>query len=271
VTAPALREAAVPSRLPDAAARGPLVEAAPAAVLLRIPNIGRFLVRRDESALVERADGATDADVGCFEDGPVAAAAALLRGEIALRGAAVAIGGKAVALCGVSGAGKSAVAAALALGGHVVLADAVTVISRDADEERFLVQPVAPELRLWPDVAGELGLSEAAGRPVRPALDVRAYRLGPEPVAAPLALVALLSVRTASNEPSIDPVRGAARVQALLGAGWHLGLVDHFGLSADRFGRLADVAASIDCVRVVRPARGAPTAAIAELVEGLVA
>ncbi|HEV7847348.1 MAG TPA: hypothetical protein VGO83_13935, partial [Thermoleophilaceae bacterium] len=92
MTVPGLVEASVPERLPGAVVRGPVVEAAPETVLIRLPLVGRFLVRAEGPARVERAPGATDADLRCFAAGPVAAAAALLRGTIPLRAAAVVIG-----------------------------------------------------------------------------------------------------------------------------------------------------------------------------------
>ena len=55
----------VPQRLPDATVRGPVVEAKPDALLIRVPA-GRFLVRKGEPVRLERAPAATDADVRCF-------------------------------------------------------------------------------------------------------------------------------------------------------------------------------------------------------------
>ena len=112
-----MREAAVPTDLAKPLLRGPAIEANREEVLIRVPRVGRFLVRREPPVLVERAPGATDADLECFRDEPVAAAAALLRGDLPLRAASVSIGGRAVALCGPSASGKSTLAAALALRG----------------------------------------------------------------------------------------------------------------------------------------------------------
>jgi hypothetical protein len=272
IAVPALHEAPVPHRLPDAVEVGPLVEALPDAILFRVPNVARFLVRAGGPVLVERTGGVTDADLRCFRDGPLAAAAAVLRGELPLRAAAVAIGGRAVVLCGASTAGKSALAAALAQRGHAVLADAVTLISSDTGQSRFTVEPLAPETVLWPDSARELGLDEAAGRPVRPELAARAYRLGSEPLATPLAAIAVLSVDDATgSEPAVEPLSGGHKVQALLRASWHIRLAESLGLGTTRCQAAIDLAAAIPFVRVIRPGRGARLALLADLVEELVA
>jgi hypothetical protein len=271
IGAPVLEAARVPDRLVGAVLRGPVVEASPDAILFRVPTVARFLVQAEGPVLVERAVGASDADLACFRDGPVAAAAALLRGHVVLRAATVSIGGTAVALCGVSAAGKSSLAAALGQRGHTVLADAVTAISTDPDRRRFVVAPLGPELQLWPDSVRELGLDETPSRVVRAALAARAYRLGPDPVAAPLGAVGLLSIAATAKRARLEAVDGAAKVRALLGAGWHLRLADPLGLSTALFSRVADLASAVPCVRVVRPRRGVSAAQLAKIVEGLVA
>ena len=265
---PALREAPVPHRIAGAVVREGLVEASRDRVLLRVPNVGRFLVRAESPTLVARAAGAADADLRCFRDETVAAVSAILRGELALRAASVAIGGRAVVLCGASAAGKSALAAALAQRGHAVLADAVSVIAA-APGGLVEIAPVAPDPVLWPDSAGELGLADPPGRVVRPALAKRAYRVGPEPVPSPPAAVAILRADAAAGEPVLEPVAGAARLEALLAASWHLRLVHALGLGAARFGVAARLAARTRFVVLTRPGRGAPVASLADLVEEL--
>jgi hypothetical protein len=270
IVVPVLRAARVPDRLVDAVTRGPVVEASSDAILFRVPMVARFLVQAEGPVLLERARGASDADLACFRDGPVAAAAALLRGDLALRAAAVSIGGSAVALCGASAAGKSSLAAALGQRGHGVLADAVTVISTDPNHGRSIVAPLAPEPQLWPDSARALGLGKVPGRVVRAGLAVRAYRLGPDPCAAPLGAVAVLSVEAIEREPRLEAVDGTAKVRALFGASWHLRLAESLGLSTALFSRIAQVASEVPCVRIARP-RHTSAGQLAKIVEGFVA
>ena len=62
-----------------------------------------------------------------------------------MRAATVDVGGRAVVIVGASAAGKSSVAAALALRGHPVLADGVTVAEPNEPGGTPLVRPLAPE------------------------------------------------------------------------------------------------------------------------------
>jgi hypothetical protein len=268
---PSLREQPVPHRLPGAAVRGPLIEATPEAVLLRVPMVGRFLARSDGPVAVERAAGATDADLHCFRDGPVAAAVALLQGRLVLRAACVSIGGRAVALCGASAAGKSAIAAALGQRGHPVIADAVTVMSAEPGEPP-LVTPLAPDPVLWPDTARELRLDgPPAARRVRPALDMHAYRLGPRPVTTEVAAVAILRTGATRSEPVVEPLAGMAKLPPLMASRWHGRLVEPLGQLAAQFAILTRLAAVVAGVHLVRPQGGAPLSRLADLVEGVLA
>jgi hypothetical protein len=231
-------------------------------VLIRVPMVGRFLVPVGGPVLVEREPGAADSDLRCFLDEPVAAAAALLRGDLVLHAATVAIGGRAVVLCGPSAVGKSALAAALAQRGHAVLADGVTAVAPG-----LVVAPLAPEPVLWPDTVDELGLGEQAGRPVRPALSKRAYRIGPEAPAVPLAAVVYLHARVTARAPAVEPVTGAEVLTALLAARWHAPLVAALGCEAAQFQIAALAATGAAHLRLVRPRTGTPSTELADLVE----
>jgi hypothetical protein len=250
----------VPARLPGAVHRGPVVEAAPDRVLVRVPGFGRLLARADGPVLVDAAE--PEPDVGCFLDGAVGTAVLLLRGIPTLRAAAVSIGGAGVLLCGVSGAGKSTAAAALALRGHPVLADRVALVGGAPP----VIVPVGSGVRLGPAVAGLLGLS--GGRLVRRALPARAYTLPAASAPVPLRAAVVLS----SNRLVRPPTAVGApmeRFRALLGREWHPLLYPPLGREVLRFGWLTALAATCRVIRVSTGDRPAP-AALAERVEGAV-
>lgn len=261
---PSLLEARVPERLAAARVRGPVVEAAPGVVLLRIPQVGRFLVSADGTVRVERDAGAGAADVRCFVDGPVAAARALLRGAIPLRAACVSLDGRAVALTGGSVTGKSGVAAALALRGHPVLADAVTVIDPD-------VAPVSPRPVLWPDLVEQLGLDPGAGELVRPALPKRAFELSPPAPPAPLSAVVIIRRDVLAAQPSAQRVTGWRKASAIAAATWHRQLVEPLGFEPALFERVTELAAEVDVISLVRPRDGCAVTGLADLVEEMAA
>jgi len=93
----------------------------------------------------------TLADTATYLLGPVFGYMLRLRGITCLHASAVEIDGRAVAFVGPPGAGKSTVAAALALRGHAALADdIVAIVERDGV---FRAMPAYPYLSLWQDSA----------------------------------------------------------------------------------------------------------------------
>jgi hypothetical protein len=81
-----------------------------------------------------------------------------LRGDLCLHASVVSLGGKAVALLGHKGIGKSTLAAALGKRGHPVLSDDLAVVTTSASG--YLIQPGYPRMRLWPDTIRALHGSE---------------------------------------------------------------------------------------------------------------
>jgi hypothetical protein len=112
----------------------------------------RFAVRRDGREVI--AAGPGDyllEDLATYLLGPVMGFVLRLFGTLPLHGCAVALQGKAVALIGPPGAGKSTTAAAFAKLGHAVIAEDVVALGNAGG--RYLVQPGYPRVNLWPDSA----------------------------------------------------------------------------------------------------------------------
>ncbi|MGH9718365.1 MAG: hypothetical protein ACRD4R_16780 [Candidatus Acidiferrales bacterium] len=94
-------------------------------------------------------------DTSSFEDaasyllGPVFGYLLRLRGITCLHASAVECGGRAAAFLGPEGAGKSTVAAALALRGHAAISDDIVALVEG--DGGFYAAPAYPYLSLWPD------------------------------------------------------------------------------------------------------------------------
>ena len=170
----------------------------------------------------------TAEDTAAYLLGPIIGAVLRMRGIICLHASAVAINNRAVALVGVSGAGKSTTAAAFAKLGYPILSDDILALTDRQDG--FLVRPAYPRVRLWPESAAGLfgsadmlpcmtpnwskrflGLNEPGYEFQSEPLELAAiYFLGPrmalgsggivvEDVAPAAALMALLSDSYAAN------------------------------------------------------------------------
>lgn len=146
--------------------------------------------------------------------GPVIAVALAQRGLFVLHGSAVEIGGRVVAMCGHSGAGKSTMAAMFAAVGARSFSDDVTPLATDADAAgvEAVAGPTLAKLAAIPPAARpflrELG-AEALGEKTLCAW-VNAALPGER---APLAAVLLVED---APEVSLVPLRGQEALSELL-------------------------------------------------------
>jgi hypothetical protein len=149
-------------------------------------------------------------DTATYLLGPVFGFILRRRGAACLHASAVAIGGRAIALVGAAGAGKSTTAAALARLGLPVLCDDVLALRQRG--EKFFVEPAYPRLRLWPEAVTMLcGAPDALPR-LTPSWEKRYLDLSQAPQrfqaqALPLGALYFLAERTdCADAPRILPL-----------------------------------------------------------------
>ena len=151
-----IRYGDLPDDLPDQAVGERYLQRHGDDVLLRIPQVGLYLMRGGREIVVAPFAGAAERNVRLFLLGSALGVLAYQRGLLPLHANAVVIDGKAYGFCGPSGAGKSTLAAHFAEAGYPVLCDDVCALSFDADG-RPLAWPGLPRLKLWQDAADRLG------------------------------------------------------------------------------------------------------------------
>jgi hypothetical protein len=162
----------------------------------------------------------TDEDLLVYLQGPILGFVLRLRGVTCLHASAAVADGRAFAVVGGAGMGKSTSAAVLAQLGLEVLTDDVLVLRERGGS--FDVEPGLPRVLLWPESVGQLfGHPDALPRIVstwgKRYLDLTrpGYRFARE--AAPLEAVYLLGERLpAGAAPQITPLEGARALAWLL-------------------------------------------------------
>lgn len=153
---------------------------------------------------------ATAEDATAYLLGSVLGFVLRLRGITCLHASAVAIGGRAIALAGPSGSGKSSTAAQFARLGYAVLADDLVALGEA--HGRFEIQPAFPRVRLWPQTAAALfgsceSLPRIAPRWDKRHLDLDGTALRFQASALPLAAIYFLGERSLEiDSPRIEEV-----------------------------------------------------------------
>lgn len=188
-----IRAIDVPQALDDIIATGPNWQRSATHFLLEIPSIGRFLLEGGHSIGFSRAPDINDQDIAIFLAGNVFGILLHQRNHIVLHASAIAVNGKAVLFCGVSGAGKSTIAAALGARGYTLVTDDQAAITLD-DSGTPIVHPDGRLLKLWTRSIDALKLDERKGEAMRDRMEKFYVEPGLASTAAmPVGAIYLLS------------------------------------------------------------------------------
>ncbi len=252
----AIRLGEVPADLPDARFRGARFQTAPGRLLAWIPGVGRYLTFEGREIRVQPDPGSTESDLRALLLCSPMGALLHQRGILPLHASVIVTSQGAVAFMGVSGRGKSTLAAHFSKRGFRVLADDVAAVTFDAAGNP-IVQPGLPQFKLWPNSAREL-VEDAESLPrLRPQLDKRtlAFRdsFCREPV--PLARLYHLSADSRISEPTLTLQPVLKRVTLLLENTYRAQYLPGLGLQKPHFQSLSRLAAQVPLTTVTRPDR----------------
>jgi len=218
----------------------------------------RFAVeRRGQEVWADWPENYKLEDACTYLLGPVMGFVLRLRGTVCLHASAVAVDGRAVALLGLAGAGKSTTAAAFACAGFPVLSDDVVALTDKGAQ--FLVELGYPRLNLWPDSVCSLFGSEDALPRITPTWDKRYLPLGQNGLhfassPLPLGAIYILDSRdTALTATVIEEVSGKEAFLSLAANTYVNYLLDQ-EMRRTEFDVLSRVVSNVPICRVHAPA-----------------
>jgi hypothetical protein len=142
----------------------PCLQIAPQSLLLQVKIAADYWVQNGDTIILNPVPDAPPENVRLFLLGSAFGALLHQRGFLPIHGSALIYQQQAFILTGVTGAGKSTLAAALVNKGCRLLTDDVAAIAFESDGKP-LVQPAYPQQKLWIDTADAMKLP--AGRLLR--------------------------------------------------------------------------------------------------------
>ncbi|MEO0031212.1 MAG: hypothetical protein RIS94_970 [Pseudomonadota bacterium] len=237
-----------PVAMPPATASDDWIDLAahPGGLYLSIRDVARFHVEAGRRIAIDRAPGATDAEVDVYLTGTVIGVLLHQRGLLPLHCNAVSIGGAAFLFCGDSGAGKSTLAAWFEARGHAILTDDLCAVQVGAGPPLALAG--MPRLRLWRQSLHLLGRSPAGLRALPWDDDKFEGAMRAALPSHPLPIAAIYHLRGAEEdapEPGITPVKGLAAAEVVTASIYRRRIADHIGRTP---GYLADAMAIVRTV-----------------------
>jgi hypothetical protein len=140
----------VPDHLNDPVEKGLRYQIAPGEFLLNVDRIARFHVKQGKQITFEPFCGSTGNDIRLFLLGSVFGALFHQRNLLPLHASSVCFEGKAILFSGVSGIGKSTLAAAFTEKGYSMVSDDISLVIPDRERGAVIV-PGYPQAKLWKD------------------------------------------------------------------------------------------------------------------------
>jgi hypothetical protein len=139
-------------------------ESPPKEACFYFTRVGKFVVRDGREVIITPDPDGDPSIFRLYVQGMMLASALHQRGFFVLHASVVDLGGRAIAIVGPIGAGKSTLASALYARGHLILADDNAAIDLSGPAPRVL--PAFPSLKIYPEVARSLGHREASLQPM---------------------------------------------------------------------------------------------------------
>ncbi len=220
----------VPPILPDVAWSSPFLSiGADRRVLVDIAAVGRFLVSEGREIRFSPNPDATPAAVQSILLSIVSGVILHQRGALPLHASCVEIDGKAIAIAGPAGRGKSTLAAALVACGARLISDDISVVQIDRGTPRVVQGALG--FRLWPDAIDSTGGTE--GQDWTPVRTGHSKRVRPADLAwaSPVRLSAILRLEI---ENEVSPagwrvLRGPASATPMQNLIYRINLSPHLG------------------------------------------
>lgn len=146
----------VPEHLQENKVDFAVVEANEKQYLLKIPNVGRYLVENGNTITIQAEEGAVENDVKNYPLTAVFGALSYQRDLLPLHGGVFIHNGKGILISGISGSGKSTLLAALHQKGFQIISDDISNIR--VVDGKAIVYPSFPRIMAWKDALTKLEL-----------------------------------------------------------------------------------------------------------------
>lgn len=219
-----------------------------------IAGVARYLVRDGCEIVVDPAPGASLRDIRLYLLGSAFGILCHQRGLMPLHANAIVVQGEAVAFAGVTGAGKSTLAAYFQSCGHQLLCDDVCVVSFD-ESGRPLAWPGPPRLKLWRDALAAFGHD---GERLERVVERRdkfhlpfSRSIGHAPF--PLRRLYVLRTNETQAESSFSRLRGASAIEAIAAQTYRSRFLGRMGLQMRHLRQSAALAKHSEIYVASRP------------------
>ncbi|MCQ6558857.1 aldolase [Paenibacillus mendelii] len=229
-------------------------------IFLDIPGVAVFSIEEGRRISVSPAEDADTDKIRLYLLGTCMGALLFQRRVLPLHGSAVVIEGRAYAIVGNSGAGKSTFAAAFVSRGYTLLSDDVIPVAI-SPEGAPLIVPSYPQQKLWQESLEHLGMELDRYHPLYEEVNKFAIPVADSYCSDSIPLGGVFELVTADMagaeaEVQIEPIHGLERFPLLRYHTYRNLLIPLMNLEQWHFTSSAAVARQVEINRIVRPRAG---------------
>lgn len=242
----------VPEQLYKSHFKGVRFEASPGHFLLKVDHIAHYYAEGGHTITIQPTKNSEDSDVRIFLLGSVFGALLHQRGMLPMHGSSLAFKGKAFLFSGISGVGKSTLAAGFVNRGYQLLSDDISVVGLNSDNSP-VTYPGYPSVKLWADSMKKLGMDPEQFARVRSKLNKHHLQVTNQffNEAIPVGGVYILNTKNTEGH-LIEEIKGIEKFNALKNNTYRLNFIKGLGNTEARFRNLAALASHCIVKRVTR-------------------
>ena len=239
----------VPKKLDQVIKKGVKYQAAQNEFLLEVEKIAKYYVKNGCEISIETLTGNVNKEVRLFMLGSAFGALFIQRGLLPIHGSAIKFGNSACIFSGLSGVGKSSIAATLVLKGFQFLADDICVIDKNLN-----VVPGFPHMKIWKDILDSLKIKADTLTEIR--AEIKKYHipfnLGFYNDSLPLSKIFIINTK---NTPGyeFEELKGLQKFNAVKSNTYRYRFVGGLDKQLDHFQTLNKLLPEVEVYVVSRP------------------
>lgn len=221
--------------------------------MFHVPGTAIFLIQNGNEIIVSPHEDAAEDHIRLYLLGTCMGAILMQRRILPLHGSAIAINGKAYAIVGDSGAGKSTTASALLRQGYRLISDDVIPVSFN-EQNIPMVTPAYPQQKLWQESIDEFGMESSNFRPIIDRETKFAIPVDSQFCDKPLPLAGVFELMKTEHETlQFSSVTGLERFQLLFQHTYRNFFIPRAGLMDWHFQTSAKMVNKMNFYRIQRP------------------
>jgi len=248
-----IRYGDAPDKIEFPQEEGYCYQAASGTFLFRVDGVASYYITNGDQIIVRPYSQNNFRVVRLYLLGTAMGVLLMQRGLLPIHGSTVVINGCGVIFTGVSGAGKSTMAAALHKKGYSLLADDVSAVKYDQNGV-FWVQPGYPQQKLWQASASMVGIDTIALDRICEDKDKYAVPVAVGFRRLPIQIAAVYEIAVKPcADVSIVPLKGITKLATIMGNIYRGEFVNGLGMKVIHFKQCANLVKQVQAFRLTRP------------------